>query len=270
MKFFFCASIILWTHFFASGQTLKIDVYEEKDTTGAVIFKADNNEYFSVTVSLKMTHKGVDVIESPGGMTVLAPLQKGKELVRLTPKAGQPWSYKSSFSAYMGDLTKQAYDSNFVYELPFEIGTSEIVGQGYFGKVSHQDEYALDFNMTEGTPIHASRSGLVVKMIENNDKSCPNVSCAKFNNLITIEHDDGTFADYAHLRKNGSEVEIHDQISQGQLIGYSGKTGWTTGPHLHFVVYTPIVGGRKTIPTFFRTSDSESELLSEGHTYSRK
>ena len=55
-------------------------------------------------------------------------------------------------------------------------------------------------------------------------------------NFIRILHDDGTMALYAHLRSEGALVRVGQRVRAGQQIGLSGNTGFTTGPHLHFVI----------------------------------
>jgi murein DD-endopeptidase MepM/ murein hydrolase activator NlpD len=55
-------------------------------------------------------------------------------------------------------------------------------------------------------------------------------------NLIRILHDDGTMAVYAHLQPNSLRVRAGVDISRGQWIASSGNTGFSNGPHLHFVV----------------------------------
>ena len=55
-------------------------------------------------------------------------------------------------------------------------------------------------------------------------------------NFIRILHEDGTMALYAHLREEGALVRVGQRVRGGQQIGLSGNTGFTTGPHLHFVI----------------------------------
>ena len=55
-------------------------------------------------------------------------------------------------------------------------------------------------------------------------------------NLIRILHDDGSMALYGHLRLESSRVTPGTRVKRGQRIGKSGNTGFSTGPHLHFVI----------------------------------
>jgi murein DD-endopeptidase MepM/ murein hydrolase activator NlpD len=56
-------------------------------------------------------------------------------------------------------------------------------------------------------------------------------------NHIIIMHNDGTFAIYNHLMRYGVSVNVGDKVKKGYPIGYSGNTGYSSGPHLHFAVF---------------------------------
>lgn len=88
------------------------------------------------------------------------------------------------------------------------------------------DKYAVDMSCGAGTPIKAAASGKVIfaKYGWN----------GAFGNLIIIQHPNGTQTFYAHQSKFA--VSQGDYVSQGQIIGYVGNTGRSTGPHLHFEV----------------------------------
>ncbi len=80
----------------------------------------------------------------------------------------------------------------------------------------------VDLAGPEGTPIYAARSGTV--------------TIARYSNsagyYVTINHGDGFSSVYMHM--TGYTVSVGQYVSQGQLIGYMGSTGISTGPHLHF------------------------------------
>jgi len=133
-----------------------------------------------------------------------------------------------------------------LYKLPFPTGTTYICTQGNNGSLSHTGnaQYAFDFSMPIGTPISASRGG-TVHMVQEQwaNGNCPYISgqgcnsnCINNVNRIVINHGDGTYALYLHLTQNGSSVSIGQTIGQGQIIGYSGNSGCSTNPHLHFMV----------------------------------
>ena len=110
----------------------------------------------------------------------------------------------------------------------------------------------------------------MVEVINSNNQNCADISCAKYNNKILILHNDGTFADYSHLKYNGAVVKKGEVVKKGQLIGYSGETGFSSGPHLHFAVFINRLDGERTfIKTLFKTSESNGTYLEEGKSYTK-
>jgi murein DD-endopeptidase MepM/ murein hydrolase activator NlpD len=114
------------------------------------------------------------------------------------------------------------------------------IDQGFGGGFSHNDpqnRYAVDFAADVGTPVLAAREGVVMQV--ENDFAKAGLSRERYGgraNFIRILHDDGTMALYAHLRAEGALVRVGQRVRAGQQIGLSGNTGFTTGPHLHFVI----------------------------------
>ena len=72
----------------------------------------------------------------------------------------------------------------------------------------------------------------------------------KFNNYILVYHEDGNFGEYAHIRKDGSLVMPETQ-SAPMCHCLEGDVGFTSGPHLHFIVYLPGKKGKKMSRPFF-------------------
>lgn len=114
------------------------------------------------------------------------------------------------------------------------------VHQGFAGGFSHadpQNRYAADFAAAIGTPVVAARAGRVMQIESDFDQAgLDRERYGGRSNFVRILHEDGTMALYAHLDINGVHVRVGEQVQAGQRIGLSGNTGFTTGPHLHFVV----------------------------------
>ena len=96
---------------------------------------------------------------------------------------------------------------------------------------------ALDFSMEEGTPVYAAADGVVVQVKDDSKKGGPKESLRLEANLVRIKHKNEEYTDYGHLKYKGIVVKPNDSVKAGDLIGYSGITGFTTYPHLHFSVY---------------------------------
>lgn len=87
----------------------------------------------------------------------------------------------------------------------------------------------IDLAAPIGTPIYASAAGTVIISRINGAWN------GGYGNFVTIAHTNNTQTLYAHLL-NKIIVEAGDRVEQGQVIGYIGMTGKTTGPHLHFEI----------------------------------
>jgi len=158
---------------------------------------------------------------------------------------------KHTFSLYYGASFFKEYDTLYNYGLPFLKGKRYKVLQGQNSNFTHKgsfSRYAIDFKMKTGQKVCAIREGLVIKVKENFSKGGSNKKYRDFANLIIIAHKDGTFAQYVHLMKDGALVNVGETVEKGQVIGYSGNTGMSTEPHLHFAVYKPTQNGFVSIP----------------------
>jgi murein DD-endopeptidase MepM/ murein hydrolase activator NlpD len=156
----------------------------------------------------------------------------------------------------------------YVYDLPYKEGTKHKVVQGYGGMFSHKYKAALDFSMPVGTPIYAAREGVIYGFKENNDVGGPFPEYQSKSNYIVIMHDDGSFACYWHLQKNGVVVK-KGKVKKGQLIGYSGSTGFVLRPHLHFAVKRKFNYEKDSfVKTKFKTTKGV-RILERGETYEK-
>lgn len=92
---------------------------------------------------------------------------------------------------------------------------------GGIGSTNHE---GIDIALPEGTPLRAAASGTVIMASYNGG----------YGNYTCIDHGSGLSTCYAH--QSSFAVSVGQSVSQGQIIGYSGNTGSSTGPHLHFEV----------------------------------
>jgi murein DD-endopeptidase MepM/ murein hydrolase activator NlpD len=85
----------------------------------------------------------------------------------------------------------------------------------------------MDFRASIGTPIYAAGDGQVFAVGNNG-----NVQYGKY---VVIKHENNLATLYGHLSRQ--VVSAGKSVKKGDIIGYSGSTGYSTGPHLHFGVY---------------------------------
>lgn len=106
------------------------------------------------------------------------------------------------------------------------------------------DTPGIDFRIPVGTPIHAAGPGTVVGVEEDcrpGDRWCS----GRRGNYVEIAHPAGRHSRYLHLRPGGASVTLGQQVARGQVVGYSGNTGDSTGPHLH---YDELLRGSRIYP----------------------
>lgn len=199
---------------------------------------ADNRMHGPVEVALRFK-KRRNVDARPAlPTTVLVPARSSVLVATLgITDLIEGGSFELLLDALPGNPTAQprAHD----YRLPFEYAHVR-VDQGPGGSFSHTDAqnlHAIDFALPEGTPIVAVREGVVMQVEADFDRAGLNLE--KYGgraNFIRILHDDGSMALYAHLQPEGVQVRVGQRVRSGQQIGLSGNTGFSTAPHLHFVL----------------------------------
>ena len=252
----------------AAGDQKLVKITSQKKD-GRTDFFVENLQDADVTVTLEFELKNLSSTEGLPFTTTIPPRTKlaAFSLSQIEPKDDSTWSY--TYFATWGTLTAQ-HDDSATYILPYPVGQSFPVSQGFHGKYSHTggDSYSIDFKMPEGSPVHAARAGTVVGVKDDSSLGGGNKKHEWDANYILIRHSDGTLGHYVHLQKDGAKVKVGDKVAAGQLIGLSGNTGHSTGPHLHFAVFKAQSGKqRETIPVKFRTTPLLAEVLSEGRAY---
>ena len=152
------------------------------------------------------------------------------------------------------------YVSQTLYKPPLPDTSHFQITQAFNGAYSHNDaqnRYAVDIMMPVDTPIHAARGGVVLEVENDFVGNGTEQAYASKANSIRILHADGSMATYAHLALEKAQVHPGLQVETGQLIGYSGITGLTTGPHLHFAVQ--VNRGMELISVPFQFADAQGQ-----------
>ncbi len=132
------------------------------------------------------------------------------------PVSKKPVSGKLSEPLLVNVNTLPDYDS--YYMKPFVGGHRT---QGLHG------HNAVDYGMPVGSPLYAAADGTIIISKSSGYNG-------GYGEYVVIQHPNGTQTVYGHM--SDPEVAVGQVVKQGQLIGYSGNTGKSTGPHLHFEV----------------------------------
>lgn len=179
-------------------------------------------------------------ITSPAPHVWLVPAMSEQFLTALekqNPNLG--WSYQWQEDwAYGPALDIKTYKAPPL-ALPFA-GGPFIVSQGFHGAASHntnkQAYFAVDITMPKGTPILAALGGTVMDVERDFSRSGWSDTFADEANFVRVLHEDGSMAVYAHLDPDSTQVGTGQRVLAGDVIAYSGSTGYSTGPHLHFAL----------------------------------
>ncbi len=102
----------------------------------------------------------------------------------------------------------------------------------------------VDFAASRGTPIYAAGDGVIEKAGRHGG----------YGNYIRIRHVNNLKTAYAHMKRFAKGMKVGKRVKQGQVIGYVGTTGRSTGPHLHFEV---LKGGKQVNPKSIKSANRE-------------
>lgn len=198
--------------------------------------------------TLRVTVEGLGDTDPPvGRLTVPA---GSNVVVRAIPADGY-W-----FAGWVGDVRQRGRDTVVVvdehktvravfrseqstsvpqFHLPWSAGERHQISQGNGGLFSHAELFAWDIPMPVGSPVLASSGGVVVDLRNSIRESADNSEdSSESENFVAIDHGGGLKSLYAHLDFQGVAVKVGQIVSTGQVIGYSGNTGFSTAPHLHY------------------------------------
>jgi len=157
------------------------------------------------------------------------------------------------------------------YRLPYALSSEAPVSQAFPDIATHTDTasaHAVDFVMPIGTDVFAARDGIVIEVASDFFESGTNLSVdGPRANVVRVLHDDGTMALYVHLNWNTIRVVPGQRVQRGEYLADSGNTGFSTGPHLHFVVQRNRGGALESLPLQFVGANGSAITLKSGQSY---
>lgn len=223
----------------ATGQSSDEDgiIISARKSKGDFEVYIENKNPFDVTLTFNVSGSNfLPSVKAPL-QKVLPPNSRNQVMTLIVRDKNKRVDFQTNYTWFMGDIHAR-HDDSYVYRLPYKEGEEFRLVQGFNGTFSHSREYryALDFDMPVGTPVYAARDGIVVQKEENFSGGGKTELFVNKANFVIIRHDDGTLGEYAHLKPGGVIVEVGDNVRRGQHIAYSGNTGYSSGPHLHFMV----------------------------------
>lgn len=176
-------------------------------------------------------------------------------LMQLQPKdPNRSWRYQWRYDYTLGPPKTKVSVQQPVIASPVAGGPFWI-SQGFMGEASHsghpQSHYAVDIVVPADTPIIAVAAGQVMDVERDFSRAGWSKEYADEANFVRVLHSDGIMAVYAHLRADGIEVVPGQHVKTGQLLGYSGNTGYSSGPHLHFALQVNRDHSLQSIPFEF-------------------
>lgn len=143
-----------------------------------------------------------------------------------------------------------------VFIKPIEGGKmTQAYGATKFAQKAYKTKFhnGVDFAVPIGTPVLAAEDGVVL-MAGNNGR-------VQYGKYIVIKHSNGLATLYGHLSRHA--VATGSAVKRGDIIGYSGNTGYSTGAHLHFTVYLSstvqlkAIGGAGVVPVGYTLNPSD-------------
>ena len=243
---------------------------ERRPTAGGIALVARNTFHSHVQIAWRVTNvdnaapRGNDELTDNA---VLEPVSETRLLELLPRSADAPMRFALEFQHIPG-RPGAAHAPSRPYRLPFALAQSFRVSQAWPATITHTEPasaYALDFVMPVGTGIYAAREGVVIEIADEYYSAGldPDTDLARAN-IVRILHDDGTMALYAHLNWNSIRVRPGQAVRRGEYLADSGNTGFSSGPHLHFVVHRNAGGVIESVPVEFAGAGNSSVRLNSG------
>lgn len=232
----------------------EVRLYQRATADGIALF-AHNTYFAPVQLAFRLTRLENVAAGAPRtGLTTLLPRSETEIAVVGKADGGVAMRFETEIQ-YLPGMPGAEHAPEQPYRVPFALAASFAVSQAFPDVLTHVDpasQHAIDFVMPIGTSIYAARAGTVIEVASDFYDSGvdPSVDGPRAN-VVRVLHDDGTMALYAHLNWNSIRVAPGERVARGEYIADSGNTGFSTGPHLHFVVQRNRGGAVVSVPIEF-------------------
>lgn len=259
----------------ASGQE---QAFNRDGVLVRVVEKPDGHYFFvlnrlTTVVELSFRFSRQHNVTIPLAMQQVLTLPATEELYvgKLSAQAAGDWRYHHEFSYRGGAGVKASGLDARSISLPDDFADNKRVAsyfsahhylaspvtgryriaQGFNGDFSHNklsNRYALDIALPVGTPLYATRDGVVMAAVDTHTGGGLAPQYRGKSNHLRLRHADGTMTLYAHLQAGSLRVRRGDRVKVGQRVASSGNTGYSSGPHLHLALQIDKAGRRESIP----------------------
>ncbi len=199
-------------------------VVEDKINEYKTTYKYDNTKYVGYTEVVRKGENGLERVSQRvkiiNGSTVYVE-PKGKEILKAS--VDKIILKGDKFIPNVGDLSNWAWPSESGYTNTDGWGwrIHPITGERAF-------HYGIDIAGTGyNSDVYSANNGTIIIATKRYD----------FGNYIVIDHNNGYYTLYGHMNSFAKGIKVGSTVAKGQLIGYVGSTGYSTGPHIHFEVW---------------------------------
>ena len=232
----------------------EVQLFQREDDAGLALI-AKNTFFAPIQLAYRLSQLRNVASDTPReGLTVLPPRSEVTviEVGRAVP--GQNSGFQYEFQFLPGEPEAEHKPAQ-PYRLPFALSTTVGVSQAFPDTTTHGDpgsQYAIDFVMPVGTHVFAAREGVVIDVASGFFEHGTDLKVdGPRANIVRVLHADGTMSLYGHLNWNTIRVVPGQRVARGEYLADSGNTGFTTGPHLHFVVQRNRGGALVSVPIEF-------------------
>ena len=218
-----------------------IEVFYEKDNTGAYAFSCRNTGFCPYAITI--TFAELNGLRTSASLPYQADVRPGQQsLFKLQPQPNQPTSFRYNVSFTKG-CKQPKVDTAVVYLLPASPGkrvsATELayIGKLYAGEADPKDWYSLAIKMNSGDTVFAARRGTVSAVRSDAAPMGTHLGFNRDDNMVEINHADCSFGTYTVFRPKGIFVKLGQFVEAGTPLGIVGGENYDFGPHVRFAVH---------------------------------